>query len=193
MRNVNTAEIISKLQANDDRIVDQAFTVLYREYYPVILSFIQNNSGSEEDAADVFQDALVVFYDKVRNSNFELRCTIKTFVYSICKNLWLKKLNSRKKMLVQKESFETIALEPNIAEILEDTEQSKLVARLLKEIGADGERLLTYFYFDGLKTEEVTHKMGFASEQVTRNKKSRCLKKLRELLKTTTLFNDLLS
>jgi len=186
------AQLLADLRALDDRIVDRAFTLLYREYFPVIRSFVQKNSGSEEDAADLFQDALIVFYHKVRDEQFELSCTIKTFIFSICKRQWLKKLNRRKQQLLKNETFETVSLEPNIEDLLEDTEQSKLVSRLLKQIGEDGERILTYFFFDGLKTEEVTQKMGFANEQVTRNKKSRCLKKLRELLKGSAILKDLL-
>lgn len=192
MRNVKTADILTKLKSVDDRIVDHAFTFLYREYFPVIQSFIRNNNGSEEDAADIFQDALIVLYDKARDEQFELRCTLKTFIYSICKNLWLKRLSGKKQILKQPESFDTVSLEPNISSILEDDEHAHLIAQLLRQMGPDNERLMIYFYFDGLKTEEVTHKMGFANEQVTRNKKSKCLKKLRELLKESTFLKDLL-
>ena len=192
MTTLKKAQLLADLRALDDRRVDRAFALLYREYFPVIRSFVQNNSGSEEDAADLFQDALIVFYHKVRDKKFELSCTIKTFIFSICKRQWLKKLNRKKQQLLKNETFETVSLEPNIEDILEDSEQSKLVSRLLKQIGEDGERILTYFFFDGMKTEEVTQKMGFANEQVTRNKKSRCLKKLRDLLKESAIIKDLL-
>ena len=118
-------------------MVDRAFTVLYQEYYPTIRSFISKNSGSDQDAADIFQDALIVFYDKIRDENFELSCTIKTYVYSICRNLWLKKLTRKKQHLITKESFETISLEANIDEILEDTEQTNMVVQLLKQMSED--------------------------------------------------------
>ena len=192
MRNVKTADILTKLKSVDDRVVDQAFTFLYREYFPVIQSFIKYNNGAEEDAADIFQDALIVLYDKVRDEQFELRCTLKTFIYSICRNLWLKRLSGKKQLLKQPESFDTVSLEPNISNILEKDEHAQLVGKILQQMGPDNERLMIYFFFEGLKTEEVTQKMGFANEQVTRNKKSKCLKKLRELLKESTFLKDLL-
>ena len=192
MRKLSTADILTNLKAPDNHIVDQAFAYLYREYYPVIQSFIRDNSGSEEDAADVFQDALIVLYNKVRSEHFKLTCTIKTFIYSICKNLWLKKLNSRKLHITKKEAFKTTELAPNITDILENDEQSKLVAQLLKQLGEDGERILIYYYFDGLDVKEITQKMGYANEYVTRNKKFRSLKKLRTLLSQSFLFKDLL-
>lgn len=186
------ASIIADLRASDDRIVDQAFAVLYKEYYTVIRKFITDNSGSEEDAADIFQDALIVFYDKVRDDNFNLNCTIKTFIYSVCRNLWLKKLNKKKKQLKVDLEMKVIELAADTAEILEENNQTQLIKKLLKEIGNDEERILTYFYFNGLLTDEVTKKMGYANEQVTRNKKSKSLKKLRALIKSSTLFKDLI-
>jgi len=95
--------------------------------------------------------------------------------------------------MIKSEAFSNIELEPNIADILEDTEQSNLITKVLQGIGGDAERLLIHFYFDGMKTEEVTKRMGYANEQVTRNKKSRCLKKLRTVLLESALFKDFLS
>jgi len=189
---LNTNKIILKLRSTNDQIVDQAFTFLYREYFPVIRSFIKNNNGTEDDAADIFQDALIVLYDKVRDENFVLTCAIKTYIYSICKNLWLKRLKKKKKTLLKSEGFETINLDPNMDEILENREDVNLVATLLNKIGGDAKRLLIYFYFDGLKTEEVTLKMGYANDQVTRNKKSKCIKKLREMIKQSAQLKQYL-
>lgn len=185
--------IIANLNAKDDRLVDQAFAELYRENYPVIRSYIKDNNGSDADAADIFQDALIVLYDKVRTPHFQLTCTIKTFIYSICRNLWLKKLTYRKKQLIIKDTLPTVELEANIMEILENDEQSSMVAKLLKEIGDDAKQILIYYYFEGLKTNEVTEKMGFANDFVTRNKKSSSLKKLRELIATSKSLKDFLS
>ena len=186
-------KIIADLRALDDRIVDQAFAELYKEYYPMISSFIQTNNGSKSDAADIFQDALIVIYDKIREPKFQLTCSIKTYLYSICRNLWLKKLAKRKKQTVVKDTVPPIELMPNIAEILETNEQTTLVANLLKQIGDDARQILIYYYFEGLKTKEVTEKMGFANDFVTRNKKSNSLKRLRTLLNESKALKDVLS
>ena len=186
-------KIIVKLRSTDDRLVDQAFAELYQEYYPMIRSYIMNNNGNDDDAADIFQDALIVLYDKVRDPVFQLTCTIKTFVYSICRNLWLKKLARRKQHLNTKDTLPTAKLPPNIAEILETNEQTTFVANLLNQIGKDARQILIYYYFEGLKTKEVTKKMGFANDFVTRNKKSNSLKVLRKLLNESNTLKDVLS
>ncbi len=156
----------------------------------MILTFIQENSGGADDAADIFQDALIVLFEKVRDPNFELTCHIKTYIYSICRNLWLKRLNKKKKQATLVDTMKAVELEPQIAQLMEKDEDAKMVAQLLKKIGGDAEKLLVHFYFEGLKTKEVTEKMGYANEQVTRNKKSKCLKKLRELLQDSPLIKQ---
>lgn len=186
-------KIIENLRSLDDRRVDQAFAELYKEYYPMIISFIKTNNGSNDDAADIFQDALIVLYDKMRDPKFQLTCAIKTYLYSICRNLWLKKLAQNKKQTNIKDTLPAVELVPNIAEILEANEQVTLVANMLNQIGGDARQILIYFYFEGLKTKEVTEKMGFANDFVTRNKKSNSLKRLRKLLNESKVLRDILS
>lgn len=185
---METDNILLNLRASDDRIVDQAFSYLYQEYFPVIQHYIKENNGSEEDAADVFQDSLIVLYDKVRTDGFKMTCAMKTYLYSICRNLWLKKLRSKKQYTKTKDALDFIELSPDVSAILEEDEQSKAVASLLKKIDEDGEQVLISYYFEGLSTAEVTKKLGYANEFVTRNKKSKSLKKLRGLLKESIQF-----
>ena len=51
-----------------------------------------NNNGSADEAKDIFQEAIIVLYEKVRSGVFELNCQIKTYVYSVSERLWLKRL-----------------------------------------------------------------------------------------------------
>ena len=59
----------------------------------MVQTFILNNSGTSDDAKDIFQEAMIVLYEKVRSGSFELNCQIKTYVYSVCRRLWLKRLH----------------------------------------------------------------------------------------------------
>ncbi len=65
---------------------------IYRDNYTMIQSLILNNNGSTDDAADIFQEAMIVLFEKSRNVDFELNCLLKTYIYSVCRRLWLKKL-----------------------------------------------------------------------------------------------------
>jgi len=83
--------IIDGLKKRDNGII----RYIYKEYYPTIKFLITTNSGTETDAEDVFQDALVVLYRKIAKGNLVLTSSFKTFLYSICRNLWLQRLDRR--------------------------------------------------------------------------------------------------
>src|SRR5213592_873475 len=70
----------------------KAVEAIYQDNYNMVQSLIINNNGSSDDAKDIFQEAMIVLYEKVRSGSFELNCQIKTYVYSVCRRLWLKKL-----------------------------------------------------------------------------------------------------
>ena len=70
---------------------------IHDHYFKKIESFIKSNSGNHEDAKDVFQDALMTIYIKSKNEDLSnLNCSFYTYLYAICKNLWLNKLRKRK-------------------------------------------------------------------------------------------------
>ena len=85
---INEKALLEGLAANDKKAVE----AIYQENYNMVQSLIINNNGSSDDAKDIFQEAMIVLYEKVRSGSFELNCQIKTYVYSVCRRLWLKRL-----------------------------------------------------------------------------------------------------
>ena len=71
----------------------EAIETIYKQHYNIVQSLILNNSGNTEEAEDIFQEAHIVSYEKVKSGSFELNCQIKTYLYSVCRRLWLKRLN----------------------------------------------------------------------------------------------------
>src|SRR5690606_36660953 len=53
---------------------------------------IINNRGSREEAQDVFQETVMVLYDKMTRDDFVLSSRLQTFLYAVSKRLWLKHL-----------------------------------------------------------------------------------------------------
>ncbi len=182
MNNLSDKEIIAAFAQADEKSQNLAIKYMYVDYFPVILNYINNNNGTEEDAADIFQDALLVFYHKSRKKDFELKCTVKTYLYSICKNMWLYRLRSRKKEIRMNEDFETIQLEEDTLALLIESDHKKLIARLMDNLGEKCKQILTLVYFDRLKMEEIAHRVEMSNAQVVRNQKSRCMKKLKSMI-----------
>ncbi len=69
-----------------------ALQELYKVHYPMIVHFICSNNGTEQEAKDIYQDAIIAFYERVLQPDFVLTCKIKTYIYAVCRRLWLKRL-----------------------------------------------------------------------------------------------------
>ncbi|MBN1197861.1 MAG: hypothetical protein JXA23_00820, partial [Bacteroidales bacterium] len=74
---------------------------MYRDYFPLILALVEKNSGNFQDAEDIFQDALVALYLRCRNKELVLSCSLRSYFYSICQNLWLQRLERKYKVMYQ--------------------------------------------------------------------------------------------
>jgi len=191
MKNWSDEEIIFCLQGEKVKR-DLALEQLYAKLYPIIKSYIQKNNGSDEDAADIFQDAIIVFYDKVRQNQFQLSSSIRTYMYSVCKHLWLNKLRAQKKVVSLSEDSDFITVDPLSLNEISSNERNEFLQKLLESLGEDCKRILVYYYYDRLKMKEIAERMNFATDQVAKNKKSSCLKKLKSIVSQSQRMKDIL-
>ena len=86
-------EILKGMQYQDDKIL----LYMYHNNFRSVKHYIENNSGTNQDAEDIFQEAMILIYTKVREGNLELKCSVHTYLYSIARILWLKQLDLIKK------------------------------------------------------------------------------------------------
>ncbi|MEM9821344.1 MAG: sigma-70 family RNA polymerase sigma factor [Bacteroidota bacterium] len=183
-------ELIRLLQSGDPLHQEKAFRYFYRQYYGLIESLIVRNSGQKEDVSDVFHDALIVFFNQVKNSDFSINSTVKTYFYSICRNLWLMQLRKAKRNVELKDQHEQIVLDEDLFETLEMNEKKRLLLRLLNELGEECQRILDLFYFRKLKIKQIQQSLQLASEQVVKNKKGNCLKKIRKKIMENQVYQE---
>ncbi len=179
MEQTKDSEIIKFLQSGKANQQEKAFRYLYRSYFGLIESLVLTNSGTKEDAADIFQDGLIVLFNNAKKDVFQLKSTLKTYLYSICRNLWLMKLRSSKRETALEDKHETIQIQEDHFNTLVVDEKRKLLLDLLQELGDDCRTILELFYFRKLKMSEIKARLNMASEQVAKNKKSKCMKNIR--------------
>jgi RNA polymerase sigma factor (sigma-70 family) len=164
------AELLNGL-VNREEIVLREF---YGVFFQSIRRFVLTNSGSEEDAKDLFQEALMVIFQKARDKNFKLTCSMGTYLYSVSRFLWLKELGKRKQVRgkpVDLEDF--IDTGADIYEISEYNERLHVYRTYFERLSEDCKRVLTLF-MEGHTIAEITSIMGYSSEQHTRNRRYRC-------------------
>ena len=180
MVNKPDVEILEILRGPNQMERDKALSEVYRRTYAVIERMITSNSGSVEDAEDIFHDGLISFYKQVQNG-LTLTCALKTYIFSICRNLWLKRLRKiGRSDRLEDQHNEVVEMDNDPEEFLILDECAGLVAEKLKKLGEDCRKIIVYSYFDQHKADEIAKLMDYATPQVARNKKSSCLKKFRE-------------
>jgi len=147
------------------------------------------NHGREEDARDLFQEVLLVIFQKARDESFKLNCSLGTYMFSVSRLLWLKELNRRKRLNdKQIDLNEYIDNETDIIEIAEYNERLKVYRQFFEKLGTDCRMVLTLF-LEGKTIAEITAIMGYKSDQYTRNRRYRC--KLTLINRIRSVYSDI--
>ncbi|WP_020604506.1 RNA polymerase sigma factor [Spirosoma spitsbergense] len=166
---------------------DDALTHLYQRYFPMVLYFVTSNSGSEDDAKDIYQEVLIVLYEKVRSGSLELHCQLKTYLYSIGRRLWLKQLAQRSRFMVRdvetpvSDEFVNGQISDDLAEHEERDRQFDLMADSLNRLGEPCRTLLDDFYVQHLSMQDITEKFGYTNTDNAKTQKYKCLMRLKRL------------
>ena len=178
---VNETELFERIRKGDEK----ALEFIYRKYYRMMTKLVLNNNGTEDEARDVYQEALIVFWQKVRSNEFVLTSKMSTFIYSICHNLWLKELKRKSRLSnEEKELAEPIDFEK--------AEREKIIAECLNEMGESCRKVLMYYYFDDMSMQEIADKLGFANSDTAKTKKYKCKEKFDELVRAKYSEKDFL-
>ncbi|MGN6494200.1 MAG: RNA polymerase sigma factor [Agriterribacter sp.] len=181
---------ITALVENDTVVLDE----LYRKFSGKIKWMVLQNNGTEAEASDIFQDALLSIYNKAKVGAFELTCPLEAFLYLVCKNKWLNVLSKKKTHKVTNidtDGFSYIG-EDNF-KLAEDCvlqqERSNLLMEKLAEMGESCKQLLKLSW-SGISMDEVAKKLN-VTYAYARKKKSECMAKLIGLVKQSPKFNSL--
>jgi RNA polymerase sigma factor (sigma-70 family) len=185
-------EIIDNLSQNRD--VDMALKFLYRSHYEYLGRYVVNNSGNWDDAQDIFQEVMIAFTNLVRAGKFRGESSIKTFLYSLNKNIWLNELKKRGMAEVREMKYEKAAdkTEHGISAAMETREANVGLMRVMDELGETCKKILLLYYYENQSMKEILTSLNYENEQVVRNKKYKCLKRLEELLaENKSLYHQL--
>ena len=164
---------------------------LYEYFFSMIAKLVLSNSGTNEDVEEVFQDAAFVLFNKCKKGELVLSCKLKTYLYSVCRNIWLKSLNQKRVSTVSIQDHEDfVAIDASFFKQLQLSEERQTMLTLIGQLGADCQKLLYLFYYEQLKMKEIARLMPFANDQVARNKKVKCLKQLIKIVDEAPFFRN---
>lgn len=169
MKKYSNDEIIKGIREHDEEVLRH----IYQDNFKKIRQLVCTNSGNPEDAADVFQESLIVIFNKIRNNNFILTASFDTYFYSVAKNVWKAEYRKKNGTILADSFSDEIITDEEIQHNLILDEKFKLVWTYFEKLTADCQKVIRLF-LDGHSTAEVTEKMNYNSEQHTKNRKYRC-------------------
>ena len=192
IRNFPDSELVANLRSG--KRTDETIKAIYRDHFESLCWYVINNSGSRQDAEDVFQEVVITFIDLVQKDRFRGESAVKTFLYSISRHTWLNELKRRGRALAREEKYERgqERVEPDTSHLIGDREGKAEVIRLVGQLGETCKKILLLFYYENLSITEILDTLDYENEQVVRNKKYKCLKQLEQMITENPLLKQTL-
>jgi RNA polymerase sigma factor (sigma-70 family) len=159
----------------------KAIEAIYKDNFNSIQGLIINNNGTAEDAKDIFQEAMVVLYEKVQLNSFELNCQIKTFLYSVSRRLWLKRLIQMNRLNISESQEELVSVDEEVSEHEKRNQDFIMMEKALHSIGEPCKSLLEAFYLKKRSMQEIASSFGYTNAENAKNQKYKCLIRLKKL------------
>ncbi len=177
-------KLLSALAAGDRKVTE----MIYQQNFTIINGWLIKNGGSSADAADLFQEALMVLFGKAQDSDFTLTCSIGTYLFAISKHLWYKKLQRQSREPIQlderlggDEDEQGIASEDDINVHHEREVHFEQLDSALEQIGEPCRSLLKAFYHHDKSMHVIAADFGYTNPENAKTQKYKCLGRLRKL------------
>ncbi len=194
--------IVEGFRSNHQKIIKAC----YQEAYPYIVRLVDNNGGNRSDARSLLHDGLLVFHTKCNKPDFELTAKFTSYIYGVCRLLWLQELASRKKdILGYLQIFSDAPLDEvdEVGELSHFIEEQQIEGNLyaqqlillMYQFLEDSNkqcRSVVSLYASGKSHREIAQNLRI-SEDVSRKTLSRCRKHLAQKIKESTHFQELIS
>ncbi len=172
MKRLSDEEILTGIKKRDNHVLHY----VYKNSFNPVKQLILNNAGSENDAEDIFQEALIIIFKKLKEeTDFQLTSAFTTYIYSISRLLWLKHLKNIKKIEIDplnRDHEERIEFEEPSPVQDKDLRMS-IYQRTLLQIPEDCQKILRLTAQD-ISSREIARQLGFRSENYVRKRRHYC-------------------
>jgi len=162
--------IIEGLKTSDNNVLEY----VYKKYFPIVRFFVIKNSGTDEDAKDVFQESLILIYKRLKDESLDLTCSFKTYLYSVCRIQWLRQLEKKKvrnEVVTDNQAF--VQLDEDFEGLAEQQEQYRIYQKHFQLLHKDCQEILQLF-LKKVPLKEIALKMNIKSDKYLKKRKYSC-------------------
>ncbi|MBX9853227.1 MAG: sigma-70 family RNA polymerase sigma factor [Cytophagaceae bacterium] len=180
-------DIIKAIRTGEDH---KALEALYKEVFPKVKKIITDTDKGEE-AKDIFQEALLIFYKQVIGNKFDEKYEVAGFIYTIARNLWINRVNKKKRTVNMNEEEVPVSVETSVLDKMLMEDRKEVIRKVFSKLGDKCRDLLTYTIFQDMSMEDVALRMEFNSANAATTAVFRCKQKLMAIVKDSNI-EDLL-
>lgn len=179
----NKAEILKAIKSGEH---NKVLSFLYDSPLKKVRQYVMKNNGTKDDANDIFQDAVIIFFNQVRNNKFEEKYDIDGYIFSISRNLWIDKIRRDSKMVNYEypDQYKDESDHTNHLDDLISKEKSNAMGIVFKKLDDKCQKILTYVIYEKMSMKQICEKMGYSSEDVAKTNHYRCKQALTKIVKS---------
>lgn len=183
-------EILTAIKKGES---DNVLKFLYKNVQPKVKSWVLQNNGDDDEAQDIFQDAVVAFYKYVTADKFKEGSSVAGFIYTIGKNLWINRVKQKSRFIGNVEAHSNKYSEEMVFQSQDiSSERAEKMQEILSQLGERCKELLTYSIFYKMPMEDISEKMGFNNADTAKTKNYKCKQRLIKLIKENAHLKELL-
>lgn len=184
---INDETLLEGIRRSDNAVLE----LIVQQYRPRIVGQVVKQGGTEEEAKDIFQEALVAIYLKTQQPAFQLTSSFYTFLFAICQNHWLKKCREKKRNNEVRLEDHGVSITTEATETFEQSERYQLYIAKFKELGEECQKVLRLSIIEEKSADEIMGTLGFSSISYLYKRKSNCKDKLYDIIRKDARFKEL--
>ena len=178
-----TTDIVKDLKGENNL----AFGELYKENFGFVSRFITTNSGTKHDAEDIFQDTMIVLVNKLRQDNFVLTASIKTYIMAIAKNLWFKKLRTANRETEYTDIHDNKYYDEISLVIEQEKTYWEKLQGYITQVTAHCKGLIQDIFFRNKPIEQIQKDYGYSTKHNAQNQKHKCIQQIKKVKEEESL------
>lgn len=175
-----TEQIVKGLLENDQKVI----RYIYKNYFAAVEKFVTTNRGSKEDTWDIFQESLIIVFEKLRVNSSCISKTFPGYLYGVCKYQWIRRIRENMQDQTEVEVDDWLMPKLEYDQIMSEVEsiavkekRDRIFQEAYVSLKKDCQRLID-LVINGCNIEEITDYMDFSSVKYAFRKRQKCRERL---------------